>query len=181
MAFNGATMQMFNHGLITGALFFLVGVIYERAHTRDLERFGGLGQQDALLLRHHDGGPLRQLGSAGPERASGASSSPSAARLALATGWALFAAIGIVLAAVYILWRIVQNVFLGSYEASKITHWTTVDGQHADGPTDMVGFEKLTLWPLVIFIFVLGVYPTPLLNYLNGAAVQILTFVQSVL
>jgi NADH:ubiquinone oxidoreductase subunit 4 (subunit M) len=45
----------------------------------------------------------------------------------------------------------------------------------------MVGFETLTLWPLVIFIFILGVYPTPLLNFLNGAAVQILTFVQSVL
>ena len=50
MAFNGATMQMFNHGLITGALFFLVGIIYERAHTRDLEQFGGLEHQDALLI-----------------------------------------------------------------------------------------------------------------------------------
>ena len=97
------------------------------------------------------------------------------------TGWALFAAIGIVLAAVYILWRILQNVFLGRYDENKIAHWTTVTGQHADGPTDMVGFEKLTLWPLVIFIFILGVYPTPLLNYLNGAAVQILTFVKGVL
>jgi NADH:ubiquinone oxidoreductase subunit 4 (subunit M) len=93
----------------------------------------------------------------------------------------LFAALGIALAAVYILWRIIQTVFLGKYDAGKITHWTDVEGNHADGPTDMVGFEKLTLWPLVIFIFVLGVYPTPLLNYLNGAAVQILTFVQSVL
>ncbi|HPZ09987.1 MAG TPA: NADH-quinone oxidoreductase subunit M, partial [Candidatus Eremiobacteraeota bacterium] len=42
-ALNGAVMQMVSHGLITGALFFLVGVIYERAHTRDLNSFGGLG------------------------------------------------------------------------------------------------------------------------------------------
>ena len=40
---NGAVLQMFNHGLITGALFLLVGVIYERTHNRDLDRFGGLG------------------------------------------------------------------------------------------------------------------------------------------
>ncbi|HDN80009.1 MAG TPA: NADH-quinone oxidoreductase subunit M, partial [Chloroflexi bacterium] len=43
IALNGAAMQMFNHGIITGGLFFLVGVIYERAHTRDLKAFGGLG------------------------------------------------------------------------------------------------------------------------------------------
>ena len=72
-------------------------------------------------------------------------------------------------------------MFLGTFDKTKITHWTTVDGAHADGPTDMVGFEKLTLWPLVLGIFFLGVYPTALLNYLNGAAVQILNFVQSVM
>ena len=45
MAFNGATMQMFNHGLITGALFFLVGVIHERAHSAALDRFAGLASR----------------------------------------------------------------------------------------------------------------------------------------
>lgn len=97
------------------------------------------------------------------------------------TGWAAFAAIGIALAAVYILWRVIQNVFLGRYDEHKIHHWSTVDGKDAPGPTDMAGFEKLTLWPLVIFIFVLGVYPTPLLNYLNSAAVYLLEFVQGVM
>ncbi len=43
LALNGAVMQMWNHGVITGGLFLLVGVIYERTHTRDLEAFGGLG------------------------------------------------------------------------------------------------------------------------------------------
>ena len=70
---------------------------------------------------------------------------------------------------------------MGTYDDTKISHWTTATGAHADGPTDMTGFEKLTLWPLVILVFVLGVYPTPLLNFLNGAAVQVLNFVQSVL
>ncbi len=43
--FNGALLQMFNHGMITGGLFFLVGVLYDRAHSRDLNGFGGLGAQ----------------------------------------------------------------------------------------------------------------------------------------
>ncbi len=180
MAFNGATMQMFNHGLITGALFFLVGVIYERAHTRDLDRFGGLGTKTPYYYGIMLVALFASLGLPGLSGFWGEFFTFRGA-LALTTGWAIFAAIGIALAAVYILWRILQNVFLGNYEENKISHWTTVTGQHADGPTDMIGFEKLTLWPLVIFIFILGVYPTPLLNYLNGAAVQILTFVKGVL
>jgi NADH-quinone oxidoreductase subunit M len=180
MAFNGATMQMFNHGLITGALFFLVGVIYERAHTREIDRFGGLSTKTPYFYGIMMVALFASLGLPG---LSGFWAEFFTLRGAfdLVTGWAAFAAIGIALTAIYILWRIVQNVFLGQYDASKITHWTTVDGAHADGPTDMAGFEKLTLWPLVIGIFIIGIYPTPLLNYLNGAAVQLLNFVQSVL
>ncbi len=73
--------------------------------------------------------------------------------------WAAFGVIGIVMTAVYILWRIIQNVFLGEYDPSKLDHWTTVQGEHADGPTDMVAFEKITLWPLIIGMFILGIYP----------------------
>jgi len=43
IAVNGAVLQMFNHGIITGALFLLVGVIYERSHNRDLTKYGGIG------------------------------------------------------------------------------------------------------------------------------------------
>ena len=78
---------------------------------------------------------------------------------ALVPLWAAFGVIGIVMTAVYILWRIIQNVFLGEYDPDKLEHWTTVTGEHADGPTDMVAFEKLTLWPLIIGMFVLGIYP----------------------
>ena len=180
MAFNGATMQMFNHGLITGALFFLVGVIYERAHTRDLDRFGGLSAKTPYYYGIMMVAALASLGLPGLSGFWGEFFTFRGA-LDLVTGWAVFAALGIALAAVYILWRIIQNVFLGTYNANKITHWTDAVGVHADGPTDMMTFEKLTLWPLVILVFVLGVYPTPLLNMLNGAAVTILTFVQSVL
>ncbi len=94
---------------------------------------------------------------------------------ALVPYWAAFGAIGIVMTAVYILWRMIQNVFLGEYDATKLDHWTTVDGQHADGPTDLVAFEKITLWPLIIGMFVLGIYPTLILDYFNASAVQLLT------
>ncbi|MBK8050162.1 MAG: NADH-quinone oxidoreductase subunit M [Anaerolineales bacterium] len=180
MAFNGATMQMFNHGLITGALFFLVGIIYERAHTRELEKFGGLSSKTPYFYGIMMVAAMASLGLPGLSGFWGEFFTFRGA-FYLTTGWAVFAILGIALAAVYILWRIIQNVFLGQYDPAKITHWTTVDGAHADGPTDMVGFEKLTLWPLIIAIFILGIYPTPLLNYLNGAAVQILNFVQSVM
>jgi NADH-quinone oxidoreductase subunit M len=180
MAFNGATMQMFAHGLVTGALFFLVGIIYERAHTRDIEKFGGLSAKTPYYYGIMMVVALASLGLPGLIGFWGEFFTFRGA-LYLTTGWAVFAVLGIVLAAVYILYRIIQNVFMGKYDPSKITHWTTWSGDHADGPTDMATFEKLTLWPLIIGIFILGIYPTPLLNYLNGAAVQILNFVQRVL
>jgi len=180
MAFNGATMQMFNHGLITGALFFLVGVIYERAHTRDLSKFGGLSAKTPYFYGIMMVAALASLGMPGLSGFWGEFFTFRGA-FYLTTYWAAFAVLGLVFTAVYILWRIIQNVFLGVYDANKINHWTTATGEHADGPTDMTGFEKLTLWPLVILVFILGVYPTPLLNFLNGAAVQVLNFVQSVL
>jgi hypothetical protein len=56
-----------------------------------------------------------------------------------------------------------------------------VDGAETDGPTDMVAFEKLTLWPLVIGMFVIGIYPTVVLHYFNGSSLELLAFIQSLL
>jgi NADH-quinone oxidoreductase subunit M len=97
---------------------------------------------------------------------------------ALVPYWAAFGAIGIIVTAVYFLWRILQNVFLGDYDPHKIHHWTTVQGETADGPTDMVGFEKVTLWPLIIGMFVLGIYPPLILDFFNGSAVELLQQVE---
>jgi NADH-quinone oxidoreductase subunit M len=96
---------------------------------------------------------------------------------ALVPIWAAIGILGIIMTAVYILWRILQNVFMGTYDATKWDHWTTVDGAPADGPTDMVRFEKIALWPLIIFMFVIGIYPTLILNYFNGTAVYLLSWV----
>jgi NADH-quinone oxidoreductase subunit M len=97
---------------------------------------------------------------------------------ALVPYWAAFGAIGIIITAVYILWRIIANLFLGNYDPHKLHHWTTVEGVETDGPTDMAAFEKLTLWPLIIGMFVIGIYPTVVLNYFNGSSLELLAFVQ---
>ena len=180
MALNGATMQMFNHGIITGALFLLVGVIYERAHTRELSKFGGLSSKTpyfyGLML-------VSGFASLGLPGLAGfwAEFFTFRGAFAIVPAWAAFGSIGIVMTAVYILWRIIQNVFLGEYDEHKHHHWTTVQGGPADGPTDMVAFEKLTLWPLIIGMFVLGIYPTLILDYFNLAALQLIDFIHGIL
>jgi NADH-quinone oxidoreductase subunit M len=164
MATNGAAMQMFNHGIITGGLFFLVGVIYERAHTRDLQDFGGLAKATPYYYGIFLVTALASLGLPG-----------------LAGFWAeffifrgafeimpWFAAIGvlgIVVTAAYILWKIVQYVFLGDFDQAK---WDRV--AHGSRLTDMLSFEKVTMWPLVVFMILFGIYPTPLVNFFNSFA-----------
>jgi len=180
MAINGATLQMFNHGIITGALFFLVGIVYERAHTRDLSKFGGLATKTPYFYGMMLVAGFASLGLPGLA-GFWAEFFTFRGAFDLVPLWAAFGAIGIVVTAVYILWRILQNVFLGEYDPSKLEHWTTVDGAHADGPTDMTAFEKITLWPLIIGMFILGIYPTLVLNFFNRSAVELLEFVQSVL
>jgi NADH-quinone oxidoreductase subunit M len=178
MAINGATLQMFNHGIITGALFFLVGVIYERAHTRELSRFGGLGTRTPYFY----GIALVSLfASLGLPGLAGfwAEFFTFRGAFALVPIWSAIGVIGIIMTAVYILYRIVQSLFLGEYDPARNDHWTTVDGRHADGPTDMATFEKVTLWPLVLLMFLIGVYPTILLDYFNGSAVALIGFIQS--
>lgn len=176
MAINGATMQMFNHGIITGALFLLVGVLYERAHTRDLAKFGGLGTK---MPYYYGIALVAFFASLGLPGLAGfwAEFFTFRGAFALVPIWAAIGVIGIVMTAVYILWRIFQSIFFGAYDPEKVDHWTTVDGGHADGPTDLVRFEKFTLWPLVILMFLIGIYPTVILNYFNGQAVYLLSWV----
>ncbi len=185
MAANGAGMQMFNHGIITGGLFFLVGVIYERAHARDLAMkdaegnplrdadnkvipaFGGLGKMTPYYYGIFLITAFASLGLPG-----------------LAGFWAEFfvfrgafqiipwaaviGILGIVVTAAYILWKIVQYVFLGDFSRER---WDMVS--HGAKLTDMVSFEKVTMWPLVLFMIVFGVYPTPLVEFFNTYAARL--------
>ena len=174
MAINGATLQMFNHGLITGGLFFLVGVIYERAHTRELSTFGGLSAKTPAYFGIM---MLVAFASLGLPGLAGFWAEFFTFRGAfdIVTVWAAIGVIGIVATAGYILYRIIQSMFLGEYDPHKIDHWTDMkDGQEKHEPGDMVSFEKLIMWPLVILIIILGVFPTPLVNFFNQAAERII-------
>jgi NADH-quinone oxidoreductase subunit M len=167
MALNGAAWQMFSHGLSTGALFFLVGVIYERAHLRDLKMFGGFSSK---LPYYYGIFAVTAFASLGLPGLAGFWSEFFVFRGAfdIVRIWAAIGVIGIVLTAAYILWKIVQYVFLGEYDPHKISHWSDVEtGKDAHEPKDMAIFEKVTLWPLVAFMFLFGVYPMPLLNFFN--------------
>jgi NADH-quinone oxidoreductase subunit M len=164
MATNGAALQMFNHGIITGGLFFLVGVIYERAHTRDLQSFGGLSK---VTPYYYGIFLLTALASLGLPGLAGFWAEFFVFRGAfqIIPWFAAIGVLGIVVTAAYILWKIVQYIFLGDFSADK---WKEVT--HGAKLTDMLSFEKVTLWPLVLFMIGFGVYPTPIVNFFNTFA-----------
>ena len=129
----GAALQMLNHGVSSAMMFLLVGVIYERAHHRDLDNFGGMGLADALLHRLRDDRVLRVARAAGPERVHlrvpGVPGRVQLARRFWAGNsvvyglprWIMYAALpAIVLTAGYILWTI-QRVYLGERRRRRST------------------------------------------------------------
>ncbi len=150
--FRGALLQMFNHGTITGGLFLLVGVLYDRAHTRELNAFGGLGATMPVYAGILTFFSLASLGLPG---LSGFVSEfltllGSYQYSKLITG---LAAIGILLAAAYLLYMI-HRVLLGNLNPK----WAKLP--------DITALELSTLVPLMIFILGIGLYPKIILNYM---------------
>lgn len=159
---SGAAFQMFAHGIITGGMFFLVGMIYDRAHTRDLKVFGGLGKQ----IPYYYGIVLvTGFASLGLPGLAGFWSEFLVFRgtIRFIPAAAFIGVIGVVFTAAYILWKVVQHLFLGDLDAEK---WGKL--------TDMTWWEKATMWPLVILMVGLGFYPAPLLDSFNAALTSIL-------
>ena len=159
MALNGAMLQMFAHGLITGALFLLVGVIYERTHNRDLDQFGGLGARIPIY-----GGLLAfmALASLGLPGLAGFVAEFFVFRGALGvyTVITALAGLGIILNAAYLLWMI-QRVLLGP-----------LNPQWAEVP-DVDRREVLSLAPLVALTILVGVLPVILIATFNNTLMQI--------
>lgn len=161
-ALNGAVLQMFTHGIITGALFFLVGVIYDRAHTRDLNSFGGLWKQMPVYAGLMMMACFASLGL--PLLAGfvseflvfiGAFGTPGYIRII--TG---ISALGVVLTAAYFLWA-VQRVFLGELNRQWV------------GLPDMDAGELTAVIPLLFLTLVIGLYPRPILSIINTAMVAL--------
>jgi NADH-quinone oxidoreductase subunit M len=172
----GGILQMINHGLSTGALFLLVGMIYEQTHTRDFDVYGGLwkltpiyGTLSLIVALSSMGLPGLNgfvgeftilLGAFGSE--------------AIGTPWyAGLAAIGVILAAVYMLYMF-QKIFLGP-EGSIVEEVK----KHGHSIRDLNWREIATLLPLLILIFWIGLYPKPFFALIAPAVDKLVAAVQA--
>ncbi len=161
----GAVFQMFNHGTITAMLFLIVGVLYDRAHERGVNDFGGLANQ---MPRYFAIVVVAFFASMGLPGLSGFISEALAFLGAFSVSAirviTIVSTLGIVLTAAYMLWTL-QRMFFGNLPAK----W--------DGLTDVNGRELATLIPLAVIIIVLGVYPAPILNMMSASVNQLVDFV----
>jgi len=154
----GAILQMINHGLSTGALFLLVGMIYEQTHTRELKVYGGLWKITPVFGAIMLIVALSSMGLPGLNGFVGEFAILLGAFGSLAIGNAWYAAIsalGVIMAAVYILYMF-QKMFLGP-------QGEVVDEvkQHGRGIRDLNWREITIMVPILILIFWIGLYPQP--------------------
>jgi NADH-quinone oxidoreductase subunit M len=151
----GAVFQMFNHGTITAMLFLIVGVIYDRAHTRGVNEFGGLMNK---MPRYSAVMVIAFFAALGLPGLSGFISEAFSLLGAFQTFQTLtiIAAVTIVLTAGYMLW-VLQRVFLGTLPEK----WA--------GLTDMDGRETFMLVTLAVIVLFLGIYPAPILDLMNAS------------
>jgi len=160
---SGCVFQMVSHGLITGALFLLVGVLYDRAHTREIRAFGGLW---AKLPVYSGVMILFCLGSLGLPGLSGFISEFMVFIGAFPVFKVLvgIAVLGVVITAGYFL-RMIQAMFLGQFN----TKWEAL--------TEISGRELFTVTPLAILMIAIGVYPSPLANMIKATVQNIVHLV----
>lgn len=153
-AINGAVLQMFNHGIISAMLFLLVGVVYDRAHHRDINGFGGLGNKVPVYTGITSLAFFAGLGLPG---LNGFISEV----LVLIGSYQVYpvvtivSTLGIILTAGYFLWAL-QRIFLGPLNPKY------------EGLAEINGREIYTLAPLGGLVVLLGVYPNPALDLLNA-------------
>ncbi|OFV82013.1 MAG: oxidoreductase [Acidobacteria bacterium RBG_16_64_8] len=156
---NGAVLQMFNHGTVTAMLFLLVGVIYDRAHHRDIDGFGGLASVMPVYTAVTAVAFFAALGLPGL-------SAFISEVLVLLGAWQRFpgltaiAATAVILTAGYMLWTL-QRIWLGPLN------------QRYASIADINGRELVTLVPLAAIVIVLGVFPQVVLNLMMASLDQL--------
>ncbi len=157
----GAVFQMISHGLISGALFLCVGVVYDRMHTREIAQYGGLTSRmpwyAAIFLMF----TMANVGLPGTSGFIGEILTMTAV-YEVSTWTALVAASGVIFSAVYAL-TLYRNVMFGEITNPAMKTITDIDKR-----------ELLTFVPLIIGTIWLGVYPAAVLDY-TGPAVEALT------
>ncbi len=164
---NGAILQMFNHGTITAMLFLIVGVLYDRSHTRGLNDFGGLANQMPVYTGFVTVAFFAALGL--PSLSGfisealvfvGAFGSEEIRTLTI------ISTLGILLGAAYMLWTL-QRIFFGKLNEK----WNQL--------TDIDTREYIMFIPLTIIIIFLGVYPSAMLDIMNSSVNALVEFVST--
>jgi len=162
----GGILQMINHGVSTGALFLIVGIVYERRHTRLIEEFGGLSKVAPLFAAVFMIVTLSSIGLPGTNGFVGEFlillGAFKTTRLLT-----VFAASGVILAAVYMLWMY-QRVMFG-----KITN---EENRHM---TDLNAREVAYLLPILVMIFWIGVYPQTFLRKMDASVSAVVTQIET--
>ena len=162
----GAVYQMLNHGISTGALFLLVGVIYDRRHTRLIEEFGGLANRMPVYAAFFLVVTLSSIGLPGLNGFVGeflvllGTFGTNHVRAAIA-------AIGVILSAVYMLWMY-QRVM-----------WGEIRNERNASLLDLVGREHAMLIPLLIMMFWMGIYSSYFLRPMDASVMKLMNQAQT--
>ncbi len=166
----GAVIQMINHGLSTGALFLLVGMIYDRRHTREISQFGGLAKVMPVFSTLFMIVTFSSIGLPGLNGfvgefliLLGSFNSPFLGSYV----YTAIAATGVIFSAVYMLWMC-QRVFFG-----KITH------EENRSLLDLTKREIAIILPIILFIVWIGVYPSTFLKSSAASTKQVVTQMQN--
>src|SRR5687768_2142161 len=160
----GALMVMINHGISTGALFFLIGMIYERRHSRMIDSYGGIARVVPMFAAMLTIVSLSSIGLPGTNGFIG--------EFLVLVGsfrtepiWTILAATGVIFAAAYLLWAIQRILFQPV---------TNVENERL---TDLNGREMFIMAALVVPILWIGIYPKPILDRMERSAAAFITLV----
>ncbi len=160
----GSVLQMVNHGLSTGALFLLVGMIYERRHTRQIADLGGIQKVAPVFAGVFMVVMLSSIGLPGLNGFVG-EFLILIGTFATHRWWVVVGTAGVILAAVYMLWAY-QRVFQGKPEGPNATF------------AEMTWRERAVMAPLLAFIVFLGVYPKPVLDRIGPTVAALVRHVE---
>ncbi|HEX6269556.1 MAG TPA: NADH-quinone oxidoreductase subunit M [Anaerolineales bacterium] len=173
----GAILQMINHGLSTGALFLLVGMIYEQTHTRELKVYGGLWKITPIFGTIMLIVALSSMGLPGLNGFVGEFTILLGAfgSQAIGNAWyAAIAALGVIMAAVYILFMF-QKMFLGPQ--GEVVEEAE---NHGRGLRDLNWREIAIMVPILVLIFWIGLYPQPFFALMAPAVDQLVSSLSNV-
>ena len=145
----GAVYQILNHGVIDGALFMLLGILYDRYSTSEIGMYGGLASKLPRTVSVFVITSLAMIGLPLLNNFIGEFLVLSNTFMGVSKGWAITAAVGVILGAAYML-SLVQRIFYGS-ESTLVT---------SKPPDDLHFREVVVLWPLTVLMLVMGVAPS---------------------